>query len=221
MPETMSMRSRRALLLSLCLLAACDNSKSDDDEIIGDPTPEQLARLEENIVLTSGFVQPAADGTFTYDHNPIFTGSYKDGDGNGFAYQVGKSDDTFAAISGLLPGSTGGDLPLSGHASMSGAYRVAEIGKSNDEGREYGEAVVTNGRITLRADFSFGTLQGSDTESGFVVDGTFSTGALTGQVFYNERAATLSGQIGRERAIGAFHGTDSDTAMSGGFLVSR
>jgi hypothetical protein len=216
--------ARNAASMGFALLCAvgasgCDNSESaqTDQQIVGDPTPEQLLVLEENTTLSSGFGTPNADGTFSESLATIFKGDYKDAAGNGYALELGQKDTAFSAMVGLLPDTTVGPLPTKGIASMRGVYQVAEVGKSQGDTQKYGDPLITSGRITLRADFEFGTLEGSD--GVLTVDGSFSSNALTGSAYFNERQAALTGLVGEERAVGVFHGTDDATTFAGGFLV--
>ena len=203
------------------LLSGCDNSNTgqSDDVINGTPTAEQLAALEANTTLSSGFGIPRADGTFSNSLATIFKGSHKDQAGNGYALELGQKDNAFSARVGLFKGTTGGDLPTSGTATMRGTYQVAEVGKTQGEDIEYGEPVVTSGSLMLRADFEYGTLQGSDEV--LTIDGTFSDSFLHGSAYFNAHEADLSGKVGEDRAVGVFHGTDDTSAFAGGFLVAR
>ena len=212
------------LVAVVCLLfaAACDNSGSEVEappSFQGDPTPEQLADFEANTTLRSASGTPNADGTFSASLTTLFKGGFRDADGNGYAVEIGRDGANFSAVGGLLSGTSAGDLPLRGIASMRGVYQVAEVGISEGDTRKYGEVVTTSGRITLRADFEFGTLEGSDKI--LTVRGTFSDKTLTGAAYFNTKPAALTGQVGEGRAIGVFHGTDSATAFVGGFLVER
>ncbi len=202
-------------------LAGCDNSDAaaNDTATSGTPTAAQLAAMEANTTFSTGFGTPNADGTFSGSLATLFKGSYKAGTGNGYALELGRNETAFSARVGLLPGTSGGTLPLSGIASMSGAYQVAEVGKSQGEDIEYGEPQVTSGRITLRADFQFGTLQGSD--GVLTVDGVFSGANLTGSTYFNAREAALAGVVGTDRAVGVFHGSDDTSAFVGGFITDR
>lgn len=207
--------------LGLLVLAGCDNSNSGEEDKIdfANPTPEQLAVMEANTTLSAGFGTPRANGTFSGSLATIFKGGFKDDEGNGYAFELGRDETAFSARVGLLQGSDVGDLPNSGLATMRGAYQVAEVGKSQGDNREYGEPLLTTGRITLRADFEYGTLQGDD--GTLNVDGVFSGKTLTGNAYFNARPADLAGQVGGERAIGIFQGTDDASTFAGGFLVTR
>lgn len=149
----------------------------------------------------------------------ILKGSYNDDKGNGFAYQLGRDGTAFSAFVGVLPATDVGTLPASGLASMSGVYQIYEVGKSEGVVRDYGAIATTKGRITIRADFDLGTLQGKD--DNLNIDGTFKGKTLSGSAFFKKRPAALSGEVGGSRAVGVFHGTDDATTFVGGFVVDR
>ncbi len=219
------LRRSAAVTIALFGLAGCDNSLSSSedvpliDQIQGSPTPQQLALLEANTTLVSGIRTPNADGTFDGALPTIFKGSFVNPEGHGYAFELGQDDTAFSAYAGLLPSADPGPLPLQGIATMSGAYNVIEVGKSDGEIREFGEPQTTSGRISLRADFLFKTLQGSD--GVLTIDGDFTGNSVSGSAFFNQRAATLVGELGSNHAVGVFHGTDDVTAYIGGFLVER
>lgn len=232
-------RANPCAMLCLCAalgpLAACDNS--DPQTAVAPSTAvntvltsggalngnglsaADLAAIEAQTTLSSNFATPNASGGFSGSLTPAFTGSYKDGDGNGFAYEVNRLGTDLGAQAGILRGSEVGTLPSTGMAAMSGVWNVAEIGKTNGTGREYGEAVQYSGRITLRADFEFGTLEGDTDDEVLRVLGRFDSTVLTGEVYFEGREAALTGRIGQDRAIGAFHGSDDDAAFAGGFYA--
>lgn len=212
-------------LLALSTLLAYANSqeKEEDipliDQIQGSPTPEQLIILEANTTLISGIGTPNANGTFPDSLATIFKGSFKNPEGHGYALELGQDDTDFSAYAGLLPSTDPGPLPLQGIAAMHGTYNVIEVGKSDGDRRDFAELETTTGRITLRADFRFNTLQVSD--GILTVDGESSGNTVTGEVFFNARPATLAGRLGSDHAVGVFHGNDDVTAYIGGFLVER
>lgn len=88
-----------------------------------------------------------------------------------------------------------------------------------------------NGRTTLTADYSAGTLTGSSSD--LRVNGQISGQEVSGtaRVDYNVRGGflgtktlsgrmntTLDGRIGSTGVIATFHGTDSNTAVAGGLV---
>lgn len=214
--------ARFCILAGITILAGCDNSTSteiDPLQINGDPTPEQLVALEAATTLRAAFATPNPDGTFSDSLTTIVKGSYRDDAGNGYAFELGRDGTAFSALVGLLPETDLGTMPETGIATMRGEYRFIEIGKSDGDVRDYGEPVATSGRLTLRADFEFGTLQGRD--GTLNIDGVFNGQTLSGAAYVNARAAELSGRIGGEHAVGIFSGTDDASAFVGGFLVDR
>lgn len=206
--------------VALCVLLGCDNSDAARGaSTSGTPSDEELAALEAQTTLTTQFRRPDANGSYSKSLSSLFRGSYRDGDGNGYAIGLDRNGTDITALVGLLPGTTGGSLPASGTASMSGRYHVAEISKSNDQGRDYAEPHFTLGQIRLNVNFAQGILRGSD--GTLSIDASFQSKHLQGQAVFNGRGAVLDGRIGTDRAVGVFHGTDSDTAMVGGFMVTR
>ncbi|WP_293447928.1 hypothetical protein [Planktotalea sp.] len=197
--------ARICILAGASILANCDNSsstESDPLQINGDPTPEQLVAQEAATTLRTGFATPNPDGTFDSSLTTILKGGYRDDAGNGYAFELGRDGTAFSALVELLPETDLGALPATGIATMRGEYQVIEVGKSDGDVRDYGEPVATSGRLTLRADFDFATLQGSD--GTLNIDGTFDGQSLSGAAYFNARAAELSGRIGSEHAVGIF-----------------
>jgi hypothetical protein len=221
MPNLRSHKSACSLaLLAALATSACDNSDQDADVINGDPTPEQLAALEAATTLSSGFGTLSNDGTFIGGGIPVVSGGFTDTSTSGFAYQVERTGTNFSAVAAIVPGSTASPLPGLGIATLTGIYQGVEIGKSDPiMGREFGEALQNSGRIQLRADFASRTLEGSS--GPLNVQGTFNNSTLQGRVFYNENEGTLTGLIGGDKAIGAFHGFNGNIAFSGGFHTAR
>jgi hypothetical protein len=69
----------------------------------------------------------------------------------------------------------------------------------------------------LLADFEGLTLQGS--AEGLSIDGTFGTDVLVATVTYNGVPGQVFGLVGADTFIGAFHGSDDDSAFAGGFVA--
>lgn len=211
-----------AFAMSALALGACDNSQVAQQSstlINGSPSDADVADLEANLTLSTQFATPNADGQFSTTIDTIFNGSYKDANGNGYAVEISRKDTAFNAQVGVLRSTASADLPLIGGASMHGNYQVAEVGKSDGDLRDFGEVVVTEGRLSLFADFEFKTLRGSSDD--LIIDATFAGKDLTGNAFFKERQAALAGQIGSDNAIGVFHGSDDASAFVGGFVVER
>lgn len=208
-------------LLLLFGVLGCDNSEEDAAPVDYDMTPtlDQLAEFEANTTFASSFGTPKANGTFSTSLRTIFKGGFQDDEGNGYAFEIGREGTAFSAVGGVLSGTDLGAVPPSGLATMHGTYEVHEAGKSDGAIRDYGTVQSTRGRISLRADFTFNTLQGSD--GTLTVDGTFSGSELAGSAFFNKRPAALAGEVGSGSAVGVFHGSDDATAYVGGFFVER
>lgn len=145
-----------------------------------------------------------------------------------------------AAYAGIESGSTVGATQTSGTGTYTGFYGVA-IADDVDRGSTFITAQTgqSAGNVTLNANFGDGTLTGtgSSIAGGFTtditVDGAISGSDVSGTVLVNHQpatptpglsagsvTATLDGLIGADGALGAFHGTDSNTALAGGFAAS-
>ncbi len=205
-------------VLALVVLAACDNSGAQTPVTVIDQQA-LLNEREAQVTTISMFATPNFDGTFETDKPSVVSRSYNDGGGTGYAFQLGGQDTDFEAFAGVLRSSTVAALPTSGTAAMNGGWQLAQIGRSDGASRDFGEAALASGRITLNVNFEHGILSG--TNEGFIVDGSFSGPQLSGSIFYNGRAATLTGLIGADKAIGAFHDANEDSALAGGFYAQK
>ncbi len=144
---------------------------------------------------------------------------------------------------GILNTTDVGEL-LDASATFSGSYHLFFIVAPGRINRSYSSAGSTASSIILTADFTEGTLTGSDTEfagdlsgrdSLLTVDGRFGDGnnSLSGSVTYenpsvsdNTFTAPLSGMIGQDGAVGVFSshentGDGSGYAFGGGFVVEN
>lgn len=146
--------------------------------------------------------------------------------------QSGVIDDTIAFVAGREEGAGlrafAGVLPdqaiqppVSGNAAFSGDYSVAFIDEIEiTDNFVTGRNTLMNGTITLNADLSDQTLDGSD--GVLSVTSRFdSAGAITGTVNVLGVSGELRGEVGDVRAFGAFHGADDTHLYSGGFVTSR
>ncbi len=195
---------RWPLLLATIFLASCSKS------------PTQLSVAQ--IGVEGEFKTPAADGHF--EHNLIETQSDVIDDTVSFltGHEVGVGVSAFA---GILPNQPA-QAPLSAQATFTGNYRAAIIRDISIIDNElHGKNALTDeGTITLDADLSEMTLIGSD---GFLsVDAQIVENTrLEGDVEINGVPGTLIGEIGDDRAFGAFQGGDETNLMSGGFVTTR
>lgn len=144
-------------------------------------------------------------------------------DGDGYAYEVGVDDGNgFVARSGVISSTSVAALPTSGSASMSGQYSAARVTSISLAGTQLtGVANNGSGSITLLADFEKHTLKGTSDNSLLVVRGNFTGKALNGSVVYRGIPGTLTGLVGGDQAVGAFHGKTDSSIMAGGFLVDE
>lgn len=184
-------------------------------------------------VTEAGFQTPSADGTF--DTNFVEGGETslrsEDRSGNGFAYTIGVTDDSFLGqgypvinvLAGVLPTSRVSDTPTSGTATFVGTYEAVHLNLQfvdpeisiEDAKALYREV----GAISLDANFNAHTLTGHSGE--LVVDGTFSGAELAGTVTYEGFEGDLEGLMGGDGAVGVFVGEDLDEVLVGGFVVDE
>jgi hypothetical protein len=131
-----------------------------------------------------------------------------------------REDEGLRAYAGIIPNQPVQE-PLLGNATFSGPYAVAFIEDILiEDGFVTGRNSILEGTITLQADLSDMTLSGSD--------GLFSVQAqilnnaqINGDVQVFGVPGSLEGEIGEDRAFGAFHGSDPTHLMSGGFVTNR
>ena len=143
-----------------------------------------------------------------------------DSDGDGFASISGTRSSTgLEASSGFVVTSALDPLPTTDSATYSGTYEISTITSIYVSGDSiFGLPGVDRGSIDLNVDFDAASISGST--GNLSVDGEFSSGGnIDGNVTYRGVSGDLAGQIGGNKAIGAFHGNDADLIYAGGFLV--
>lgn len=171
----------------------------------------------------SGFRTPSGTNSTAYIpvalanevNNRIYDSSL-----GGAAYVVGTDGDGAAAYAGVMPGSDVGNAIPSGTANYVADYEVVMIEDINVSGTFLtGNTNYDAGSITLTADFDNQTLSG---QSGQLrVNGNISGGNLTGGVTYRGTSGRLTGLVGDQGTVGAFHGNSDELVYGGGFVGSR
>jgi len=198
----------RYVALSLVALSACEpTTLFDSRNIVMEPP-------------VSGNSVPNSNGTITTTLTDTIVGNEVDGT-NGFGYVAGLNSDRPRAegYAGLLNTTNLATPPLTGNATMTGAYRIARLDglTLGADNKPTGQRIAEADQITLTADFANKTLTG--TANALSVNGTFDGNTLTGAVTFDGLDGSLRGQVGPDSAIGAFDGADADTVYSGGFYV--
>ena len=129
------------------------------------------------------------------------------------------------ALAGIRSDWTVGAPVNSGSVDYTVDYRYFVVDRIRDCGGFLcGTGVEEDGTLGLTADFDAMTVSGSNSElsvsaaiQGTAMDGTvvatYSDPGVSGQL-----GGYMEGYIGDDGAIGAFHGNDDNTIMSGGFL---
>lgn len=184
----------------------------------------------------SGFARPSSTGGLSETSRGRDGNDFSSLTGNGYGYQVGTvSGQGLQAFAGIVPGASVAAPPASGTAQLNGRFEVAFIDfiLVNGAGTSVsGQSSLDSGTLSLTADFANGTLRGSGTgvdgrfvnislaENTLLVDGRFDGEALTGTVTYDGVSGPLTGLVGSNEAIGAFHGHTDGQVHAGGFIVN-
>ena len=126
------------------------------------------------------------------------------------------------AYAGIAPGFDVGATVDTGTATYSARYTYVTVDYETSFFGLSGNPRSDGGIIDLSADFAAGTLTGSTGE--LAVDGSINCDDLSGTVtvqyssYDNPVTGKLDGFIGDTGTIGAFHGSDDETALAGGFV---
>ncbi len=176
-------------------------------------------------LTNSSFSAPDASGNYSSSLTSTRSGKDVDATGNGYGYIVGIRDgNSFQGYAGIIPGSTVTAPPATGLATMTGTYEVVRIRDISLDGNHLTGTPVyaVSAPVTLVANFGAGTLKGASTGPNplLTVDGTFSGQTLGGSVVYRGVSGSLTGLVGSDRAIGAFHGNNATDIYAGGFYVT-
>lgn len=126
------------------------------------------------------------------------------------------------AYAGIAPGFDVGATVNTGTATYSARYTYVTVDYETSIFGLSGNPRSDGGIIDLNADFAAGTLTGATSD--LAVDGSINGDDLSGTVkvqyssYYNPIIGKLDGFIGATGTIGAFHGSDNETALAGGFV---
>lgn len=181
-----------------------------------------VAACEESVIdqnTTSRFVTPSSSGEI--DVPATGAGGSIIFGGQGVVYRAGADSPTgIVAVAGIIPGTTVSAIPDSGSSIYSGTFELVKVDGFfvNDNQNVVGFPTLRSGDISLTADFDDQTLKGRADD--LTVDGSFTGNTLAGSVEYEGISGTLRGLIGADKAVGAFHGNDSDEIYAGGFYVT-
>lgn len=182
----------------------------------------------------SGFATPLATGALSKASRGRSGADTSTLTGNTYGFQVGAvSNDGLQGFAGIAPGASVTAPPVSGSATFDGRFEVGLIaGIYTFDDQVSGRTSADNGAISLTADFAQGTLTGGGTGldmgsfntdlSGNVltVDGTFSGSKLSGTVTYDGVKGPLTGLVGGNEVIGAFHAHNDRHVHAGGFIAN-
>lgn len=189
--------------------------------IIGSSLVLSACQTTQDRATLSSFTSPSASGNISGDLSGNPTGVRIDSSGDGFAYTAGSIDgEGLSAQAGLVAGTTVNFHPSEGTGTYEGVYELVQVSAISVSGdRISGFTSPRNGTITLTADYLAGTLTGS--ADSLEVDGVMDGRTLGGTVTYRDVRGQLSGLVGGDKTVGAFHGNDEDLIYAGGFLANR
>jgi len=144
-----------------------------------------------------------------------------DSGGDGFGYSSGiEPGGGPTAVAGFTKASPIDLRPVTSVGSYTGGYELVEMYDIEvSGGLVSGSRRQVTGTIVLNADFSSGDLTGRAGD--LSVSGRAIGSQLTGSVEYRGVAGDLRGNLGDDKAIGAFHGNNDDLIYAGGFLTYR
>lgn len=167
----------------------------------------------------SRFTTPTSGGFVIENFNNMSSLRERDIQGDGFAYASGSiTNEGLIAVSGVIPGSTGGAVVSSGSATYAGRYELLRMSNIDLSGGFISASQTQRtGTINLLANFSNGTLTGQS--GGLSINGVVSGTGISGGVTFEGVAGDLTGVIGDDKAIGAFHGNSANLIYAGGFLT--
>lgn len=216
-----------ALFALVSIVSACGSSSSSGNQTSAPTPPVVLGPTP----TSSGLV--AAGDTTRMD---LDFKSYGEVTGAAGAVSYATGFDPFtgsgiavgvSAIEDVRVGATGVD-----QATFNGEYQFSYIDTVVVDAAGYsGYQGDFQGGVTLFVNFNTGEFEGGGIDAGstsaILVDGTVSGQSLSGTVdvaysdgsFSNSMTTTLSGVAGADGTVGAFHGNNADTVISGGFVA--
>lgn len=217
------MKFTRSFGCAVCsvLIAGCVSPTEED--------APQFASTTFTPQYQSGFAPLDATNAIDVVLKDRIDGGYSDANGRGFAYAVGiASDGTYSAYSALLPQTTVTAMPAGASATYTGAYEYVDIDYATSNGSNSRSATATRDAGTLRLTANLGTNQITGTGVSAGSGGTLSMNAsydqnqtISGTVFAGSNSGTVTGKIGGDHAVGAFHGSNVFGAFSGGFYTTK
>lgn len=189
----------------------------------------------------TGNVTPGADG-FISKSGFVASSSFQSVD-DGFAVAIGLQDgEKYAAYSGIDPNAVVDANLTDGSATYTAGVIILGYEElfENEDGNVYANVVTYGGALNLTADFDSGTLtapstilDGSSVSNQFgstkttsatlSVNGNITGTGVSGSVTFDPANGTgdvgiLTGLVGDDRVIGAFHGKEDDFLYAGGFI---
>ncbi len=217
---------------ALLALAGCGGGSSGG----GGATNPQVATndsapISGAVSTASRFVTVDPSG----DINTGLTGVQGDGDmidnaGVGFAYQAGVDlgSASFVAEAGVVGTDQVTALPQTGTLTYNGFFELVHVDRDAVTDST-AEVHSTIGVMSLSANLNTNSVTGQSAGTGdsgaplLVVNGALTGTDLSGTARYRDfgedMTGPLTGAVGADKAVGAFHGNNEADAFAGGFLV--
>ncbi|WP_133176019.1 hypothetical protein [Yoonia sediminilitoris] len=212
------------LCACFALIGACGGGAGGSTLVNAPALQAKVEKLQITTLGQTGFLTPDLDGYFA-DSQITSATQFSFGpsvqSGISYAYVMGHDNVSFRAFSGIIPGSSVVDQPNHGTINYTTRYLLDAIVGIEVVGnvlRSYG-SIGSDNDIVLTADFDAGTLTGQSLNDQFAVNGQLapSGNGLTGTVSWLGIEGDLTGLVGSDQVIGAFHGSSPDTVYVGGF----
>ena len=193
-------------------------------------SPDSGAGNAKSSTTASRFVSPTGTGAINLTLDQSQTVHDVDSGGAGYSIMVGldTAAGALTAVSGVVGASTVAAPPSAGQVIYDGDFQLLHIDRdtSADPSATVHDA---QGTMMLIADFDVDQFAAqSRAMSGpsplLSMEGSIAnSGAMSGTVAYVSGTDTitgpLTGEIGSDKAVGAFHGKTDADAMAGGFLL--
>lgn len=190
--------------------------------------------LVDNGSTVSNFVDPDVTGQINIGLTDWTSNFISDSDTDGYAYEVGIDwNNDFRAVSGIVQSSQLTTLPSSGTAAFTGGYSYLKIDRADPQSN-YGTTEHHSGTLDMDIDLASGYVVAKSQERTLTTNQRLLriVGYLNGQAFVGNVTVrpelgsdgTLTGDsigvIGSEKAIGAFHASNDEDTIAGGFLLT-
>ena len=213
---------KSASCIALILVSGLSGCVSDDTGGLG--SSPDFARSE--------FAQVASGGEILSGdlRQPLSIG-VADDDDVGYAYRIGvDARGNYTGLAGLHNPARIDAPTFNGEAKFAGTASMRIIDRLTPQS-SFAQSVPFTAPIVVRVDLAEGTFAGrtsppsSSADWQLTFNGTFSGGDMTGTSRLTglrfDTSGAFLGRAGDEKAIGAFHGNNSEDVYAGGLIATR